>query len=316
MIAFLTLVYVAVLWLAVRLGLIRWTLWWKVSPLAWMLLLLVVLFLPMQWGAPSGPVTVYQYTIEIFPNVSGEVVSVPVRPLERVQQGEPLFTIDPEPFEAAVQDLEARLALARTRLRDAQQLATRGAGTEARVEKHQADVDSFEAQLVRARYDLDSTVVRAPRDGTVVALTLEPGQRVSNMPIRSWLAFTVDTRIPIVQIPQYVVRHVKPGQEVEVVLKAAPGQTLRGEVLAIVPSNAQGQLTPSGVLPLLEPAPAPQPFAVQIALDAEDLALLPGTPLGGSVGTAAIYTEASGATHVIRRVMIRMQTWLDFIVPT
>ena len=36
---------------------------------------------------------------------------------------------------------------------------------------------------------------------------------------------------------------------------------------------------------------------------------------GGSIGTAAIYTEASELTHIIRRVMIRMESWLNFVVP-
>ena len=90
-IVFLTLCYVGLLYLLVKVGVIRWTLWWKISPLVWMLLLLVALFIPMQWGAPSGPLTIYQYTIEIIPNVSGEVTEVPVRPLQRVKEGDPLM---------------------------------------------------------------------------------------------------------------------------------------------------------------------------------------------------------------------------------
>ena len=59
MIVFLTLCYCAVLSLMVKFGVVKWTLWWKISPLAWMLLLLIVLFIPMQWGAPAGAVNVY-----------------------------------------------------------------------------------------------------------------------------------------------------------------------------------------------------------------------------------------------------------------
>ena len=36
---------------------------------------------------------------------------------------------------------------------------------------------------------------------------------------------------------------------------------------------------------------------------------------GGASGTAAIYTDNAGLTHVIRRVMIRMQTWMNYILP-
>ena len=51
MIVFLTLCYIAALALALKLGFIKLTLWWKLSPLVWMLVLFVILFLPMQWGA-------------------------------------------------------------------------------------------------------------------------------------------------------------------------------------------------------------------------------------------------------------------------
>ena len=56
MIVFLTLCYCALLALLLKLGIVKWTLWWKISPLVWMLLLFIVLFIPMQWGAPAGPV--------------------------------------------------------------------------------------------------------------------------------------------------------------------------------------------------------------------------------------------------------------------
>jgi hypothetical protein len=39
---------------------IRLKLWWKLSPAVWMILLLVVLFIPMQWGSPGGSVKVYE----------------------------------------------------------------------------------------------------------------------------------------------------------------------------------------------------------------------------------------------------------------
>ena len=76
MILFLTLIYVALLSILVKLNVVRFNLFWKLSPLLWMVMLLVVLFIPMQWGAPSGAVNVYRMVVEIVPNVSGEVVEV------------------------------------------------------------------------------------------------------------------------------------------------------------------------------------------------------------------------------------------------
>jgi hypothetical protein len=36
---------------------------------------------------------------------------------------------------------------------------------------------------------------------------------------------------------------------------------------------------------------------------------------GGSVGSAAIYTESVKATHIIRKVMVRMDAWLRYLLP-
>ena len=106
MIIFLTLCYVALLALLVKLKVVKLTTFWKLSPLLWMVLLLIVLFIPMQWGAPLGSVTKYQYVVEIVPNVSGQVIEVPVEVGQRMNQGDVLFKIDPTTFEAAVGNLK------------------------------------------------------------------------------------------------------------------------------------------------------------------------------------------------------------------
>lgn len=136
MIVFLTLLYVGLLFLLKLLGIIRWNLAWKLSPVAFMLLLLVTLFIPMQWGAPSGPVAVFRNVVEVVPAVSGQVIDVPVEPLREIKKGEVLFQIDPEPFQHEVNRLSAALA-------DAQQ----------QPQLLQASVDIAQAVLARASAD-------------------------------------------------------------------------------------------------------------------------------------------------------------------
>ncbi len=36
---------------------------------------------------------------------------------------------------------------------------------------------------------------------------------------------------------------------------------------------------------------------------------------GGLIGTTAIYTDCAQATHIIRRVMIRKESWINYIIP-
>ena len=315
MIAFLTLIYVAFLFLAVKVGLIRLNTFWKISPAIWLVTLFLVLFVPMQWGAPAGAVNLYRSVIEIVPNVSGAVTEVNVRPLEKVSKDEVLFTIDPTQYQSRVDQLQAQIELSQANLERAQDLMNRGVGRQLDVDIYRAEVMNFTAQLDNANWELEETVVRAPSDGMVVALSLRPGQRVVNMPLRSWVAFVGagDQRMAV-GIPQSRIRYVEPGQKAEVVLRIFPGRTLDATVLNIVRINPAAQLPPSGLVP---PAPTPAdptyPYAAILELDDEsiDLTDVPG----GASGTAAIYTDSVSATHVIRKVMMRMEAWMNYIKP-
>jgi len=314
MIVFLTLLYVGVLFLAVKIRLIKMNAFWKISPVLWMVLLFFVLFVPLQWGAPSGAVNNYQSVIEIIPNVSGEVVSVEARPLQPLKMRDPIFTIDPVQYEAKVKQLEAQSVLAQANLDRSIDLMDRGVGRQLDVDIYTAEINSLTAQLQNARWELENTVVRAPADGKVVALTLRPGQRVANLPLRSWVAFVEKTRELVVGIPQSRLRYVEPGQEVEVALRMFPGEILKGTVDRVVAINPAAQMTPSGIIPVVPtPADPAMPYGVVINLDTDsfDVSSIPG----GAAGTAAIYTDTVQAAQVIRRVMVRMEAWLNYLKP-
>ena len=75
-----------------------------------MLLLFIILFIPMQWGAPAGNVTQYQFVVEIVPNVSGTIIEVPIEGNRPLQTGDVLFKIDPRPYQYKVDQIKAALA--------------------------------------------------------------------------------------------------------------------------------------------------------------------------------------------------------------
>jgi multidrug resistance efflux pump len=329
MIAFLTLCYCAVLYLLVRFGVIRLTLGWKLSPVAWLLLLLVLLFIPMQWGAPQGAVTLFRTVVEIVPNVSGQVIEVPAQGLAPLKTGDVLFRIDPRPYryelgriQAGLDEARADSRLAKLELdRNLQAAKTNAVAARdvdvwrARYASAQARIASFEHQLENAQFNLDETTVRAPADGYVMGLTLRPGQRVSSAPLRSWMAFVDEARTYlVVGIQQYALRNVEPGQAAEVVFKIRPGKTYAARVRSVTRFGSQGQLSPSGAIPATPTgADPPLPYGVILDLDAgaEALRELPA----GATGSAAIYTNSAAATHLIRRVMMRMQTFINYVNP-
>lgn len=382
MIVFLTLCYCAVLFLLTKLNVIKLNTFWKASPLLWMALLLLFLFVPMQWGAPSGPTRNYETVIEIVPNVSGEVVSVPIKPREQLAKGAVLFEIDLVPFQAVVDQKKAALAEAQQavpqlkaildakiatvagekadrdkakdgyeRYRKANLSGKRQGGSGpfsdreveqrrltylasvSQYERAKADAEQarlayrtqingvnttvarLQADLRKAEYNLAETKVRAPADGYVLGLTLRPGQRVAALPLRSWIAFVpTEGQTVVAAIPQSRLRHVKVGQDAEVTFAYMPGKIIPAKVSGIANINKSAQLPPNGVLPSLASHYSQnEAMAVWLKLEAPQpaLNLLPG----GADGTAAIYTESAGATHVIRKVMIRMDAWMNYVVP-
>jgi multidrug resistance efflux pump len=62
--------------------------------------------------APSGRITISSRVIEVMPNVSGEVIAIPVKPNVPVKAGAVLFQIDPAPYQYKVTQLEAALVAA------------------------------------------------------------------------------------------------------------------------------------------------------------------------------------------------------------
>ena len=318
MILFLTLIYVAILAVLVKLKIVPLNLFWKLSPLLWMVLLFFVLFVPMQWGAPAGSVILYKPVIEVVPNVTGEVTSIEVAPREPMQKGDVIFHIDPEQYQARVDELKARLALATVNLERSIELLEKKVGRQLEVDQYTAEVDSLKAQLVQAEWDLDKTDVTAPSNGYVLGLTLRPGQRVSNLPVRSWVAFVdQDNSALIVGIDQIFLRHVRPGQKAEVTMKLLPGKTLDATVKGVAYMTPDGQLSPTGNIPIAPTqATTAKPFGIEITLDDElpEFIRNAGLP-GGAVGSAAIYTDSVAATHIIRKVMIRMEAWMNYLLP-
>ena len=322
MIVFLTLCYVAVLFLLVKVNIIKLNLYWKLSPIAWMLLLIIVLLIPMQWGAPSGAVNVYQHIVEIVPEVTGRVTEVPVSPLQPLKKGDVLFKIERSPFEHKVAGIEASLKLAKINLQRAKKLAKNSFAAKVTVDQYTAEIGSLEAQLDDAQYNLEHTVVRAPAGGYVVGLSLTPGQRVSNTPGRGWVTFVnSDSSRLVIGISQSTSRNIRTGQEAEVTFKLLPGQIINATVLSISPVTPQAQLSASGTVPN---APSEQDpaelFSVilqleenvfeQAGLSSLDISSIPG----GASGVGAIYTESGKLTHVIRKVMLRMDAWLNYLI--
>lgn len=312
MIVVLLNVYLMILFCLVKFRVVPFNLFWKISPVLVLLLLLIGLFIPMNWGAPQGPALVVRNSVAVVPSVAGEVVEVPVLANAPLKAGDVLFRIDPVPYQAKLEALEAQLKFQELRLSQMTRLQATGAGPAFDVEQRQAEVDNLKAQITNAKWDVEKTTVRAPADGYVTNVALRKGARVSSLPLSPAMAF-IDTSETIigVEIPQIDARYIAPGQLVEVTFKFAPGEVYTGKVDSVLQAIASGQTQVSGA------AVAPStinsaPFVVRVRLD--DQAFANRLP-AGATGDAAIFTDKVKAAHVIRRVLLRQIAITNFINP-
>lgn len=133
-------------------------------------------------------------SVELRPRVSGEVTAVHFRDGQFVRQGQPLFTIDPRPYRAALAEAQAGvatarsdLALAQSNLERALRLVEDDAVAKSEIDALRARVNAAQAALaaaqarVRSRsLDVEFTTVRAPISGHISDRRVDPGNLVAS----------------------------------------------------------------------------------------------------------------------------------------
>jgi membrane fusion protein (multidrug efflux system) len=126
---------------------------------------------------------------DVRPRVSGIVIARMFSQGSEVKAGDPLYRIEPRPFEVEVQSSEAALAKAVAAFDQASQQARRisvltsqRATSEAENEKAtgamrqaEAEVEGRRADVARARLNLNYATLRAPIDGVVGAALVSEG---------------------------------------------------------------------------------------------------------------------------------------------
>ena len=176
----------------------------------------------------------------------------------------------------------------------------------------QADVAQVRAQLAEAKWKLTETVVYAPADGWVINLQLRPGSTVSQLPLNPVMSFVEQDQIILAMFGQNELHQVEPGNAAELALATYPGRIIKARVDSIIWAQGQGQLPLTGTLPQTGAAPLPEGrFAVKLLLDDPDKDLFLAA---GARGTGAIYTKHLHMIHIIRKVILRVTAYLDWII--
>jgi multidrug resistance efflux pump len=174
------------------------------------------------------------------------------------------------------------------------------------------EVREVMAQLERARWELDQTVVRAPGDGYVPQLTLRAGQMATPLPLKPLMVFiATDQPFLIASFAQKAISDIKPGMEAEAVFKAYPGRTFKVTVRRVMTALPEGEVLASGQL-LSTTEAGHDSTDVPVVFDyGEDIAAL-NLPAGAQA-SIAIYTDRMHVLSIVRKIILRMKSWESFV---
>ncbi|MCI0506151.1 MAG: biotin/lipoyl-binding protein [Gammaproteobacteria bacterium] len=306
--------YSLLVWLIYfKFKLLPWTTPHKVTVVIIPIVGLTTLILLLNTFAPSSAdVRVINYVVQVNPQVRGLVIEVPAEGNRPMKKGEVLFKIDPTPYQLQVAEIEAQLKLAQTRLKQSRELAKAGAGNRFDVERFETESAQYQAKLANARWELDQTTVVAPNNGTPINVQLRRGSYTVPLPLSPAMSFVEDEYQVIALYHQNELHQVQPGDEAEIALKTLPGKVIKATVDSIVWAQGQGQLQVSGMLPQtgVQPLP-PGRFAVKLDIADKDREIFLAA---GARGDAAIYTQGLAPIHIIRKVILRVGSFTNYLI--
>ena len=215
--------YLVGLWLVFsKFKLVRWG--WGSGTVAVLVgaFILAIFLALFNYLTPSGRVTVAGRVVEVTPNVTGQIVAIPVKTNVPVKKDDVLFQIDPAPFQYKVAQLQASLAAAKQqteilrsnyeqatanvvgltaqvafntkRNADIQKLAAEGANTEFQAQDRQNQYETTLAQLNVAKAAQQSA--KLAMDSEIGGVNTTVAQIQAQLEDASWELSQTTVRAP------------------------------------------------------------------------------------------------------------------------
>jgi len=258
----------------------------------------------------------YFVTTPIVPAVTGTVVEVSAVPMEKMAKGDVLFKIDPIPFQNKVSSLSAQVAMAEDDVERTSKLLVGNLVSQRDADRTVTRLANLNGQLATAQFELDQTVVRAPTDGYVAQMALRPGMRAASLPMRPVMIFVHQESTYFVGwFRQNSMLRLQAGDDAEVAFDGIPGRVFSGKVYSVLPALAEGQLQASGTLISPMAAPYAGRIAVRIEITDPEFDAFRDKVPGGAFAQAAIYTEHFHHVAIMRKVLLRMSAWMNYLFP-
>jgi multidrug resistance efflux pump len=227
---------------------------------------------------------------------------------------------DLEKAETDVKELQgqydaARSAQAQARAAESQALAGEGQVAQklgATANGEYAQVAQIRAQLENARWLLSETTTRSPCECYVINLQLRAGAFVAALPVSPVMTLVEADGQVIALFNQNELHQVEPGNEAEFALDTLPGKVIKGKVDSIVWAQGQGQIQANGTIPMTGVAAQPAGrYAVKFDIAERDRQVFLAA---GAAGHAAIYTDHLHGIHILRKVLIRVGSYTNYLI--
>ena len=219
---------------------------------------------------------------------------------------------DFEQAEANLKQLEAQLASAKAQeAQVVQKISATVDGEFASIAIAKAQAEQAKAQIAEAEWKINECIIRAPSDGYAINLQVRPGATAVQIAAFPIMSFVEVEQNVIGLYGQNELHAVAPGDEVEIAMPTYPGRIIKAKVDSIVWANGQGQMAMNGQLPQTFGQLPPGRFAVKFDIDGADHDLFLAA---GAVGQCAIYTQHLGVIHIIRKVIIRVGSYANYLI--
>ena len=145
----------------------------------------------------------------------------------------------------------------------------------------------------------------------MVNVMLRPGFFVAGMPFNEVMTFVDEEYQIFALFGQNELHQVVPGNHAEITLDTYPGRIIKAQVDSVLWAQAQGQLEASGDLPRTGMSLPPGRFPAKLVVGDHDRALF---FFFNDTATTEIYTEHLSMIHVVRKVLLRVSSYLDYVI--
>ena len=275
-------------------------------------LLLGWIYISMAYFHPYSPYGKgYFITTPLAIQVKGKVTKVYVDDDRMLKRGDPIFRIDPKPFESRVEVLQAELGLAEKRLKEHERLYKQHSGSLFELEARQTKIKKIKAELIKAQFDLNNTVVVAPDNGRLIQNRITVGTMAGPFKIASLATFVPDKKTYyIAAFRPNGVSNIEVGAKAEVFFVAKPGKVFKAKVIKIWDAIQEGQIKPSAQMMSVSHLALPGriPIEVEILDDISGYDIPKGSAFG-----ATVYSTHLEFLAELRSIFFHMFSWTNII---